>query len=216
MKPPRVVLVLALSVFALSVPASARAALIGLAGGDYDPPPITDPGPFNFFACSDHTDQSFLSNSVCVFYNAFDDVQAADFEGFDNIFSLDLFLLGAQFVVGENLVLSKDSALRKLNDSSIPGAFSLSGGSIAPPPIKECGPNTIECFVPPPSNYTVALFLTPQYGESLQFLLSLSTSNAAVNGIPTVPEPGTLLLMGPAALGLLAARRRRAVRRRSA
>ena len=90
-------------------------------------------GPFNFFNCSAETADERLSGSACVFYNAFDDVE--DFEGFESIFSLDLFLLGENFEVGENLFLSRKSDLRELNSSeSFPGAFNLSGGSIALPP----------------------------------------------------------------------------------
>src|SRR5688500_5388249 len=59
MKALRVVL----AISALSVPLPAHAALIGLTGGDYDPPPITDPGPFNFFDCGVQTDDARLAGS---------------------------------------------------------------------------------------------------------------------------------------------------------
>ena len=217
MKPPRVVLVLALSVFALSVPASARAALIGLAGGDYDPPPINDPSVFELASCSSQPGGYVLpSDAFCIFY------EFADLDGnqkLDPINSIDFRLLDAEgnyipvfpmtLATDENSELSAALISSPLFDDGF--TFRLSG-ELFGEKLQQIYPTG--CHVE--DGCELAFFVRPD-----DFHPDVSGFSGAVvgaNGIASpgatrVPEPGTLLLMGPAALGLLAARRRRAVRR---
>ena len=199
---------------ALVVPAApAHAALIGLLGGNFDPPPITDPGTSEFVSCRTQS-LIFGENDFCVFYNAFQfDPSRPDFVPFEFIESLD-FLLG-QLIgdvvefrqAGETLQVHPLSDMPTLENSTEfnPKGLRLSGAEIRKP---SCDYDyDYECEFP---EFNVALVLQLGLGDGE--IGDYSTRNLAVNGTP-VPEPGTLLLLGPAAAALLMRRARNSRRR---
>ena len=84
-------IVAALSLLALP----ARAADIGLMGGDFDPFPINDPSVFGFGDCNNgsgpSTNDTYFDNYRCVFYH-FADLDGN--ESLDSIASIEFFLFG--------------------------------------------------------------------------------------------------------------------------
>ena len=90
----------------------------------------------------------------------------------------------------------------------MPGALQLSGGLISP-----C---FIECGDDGPVR-GLALFIGPElkHGEPRETIPeNLTGQVVAVNGQVTVPEPATLLLLGPGALALFVRRRARSKNQR--
>ncbi len=187
----------------------AHAALIGMSGGDYDPPPITDITFQDLNSCA-VGNFDLPSSFACAFYE-FADVD--DFEGDDPVSSIDFRLLDGlgNYIAFETLTLDNQRSdltgaliLSPLFADGV--TFRLSGG--IEQAIYPCG----ECELP-----ALAFFAGPDDGDEphsaadvANFSLSVVGVNGQANpGATAVPEPATLLLMGPAAAALLMRRRRK-------
>lgn len=197
------------------LPAPASAAVIGLLGGDYDPPPvnITDPTASGLVACSTQPGFDLPSTYYCLFYNAFSSVAEDDFNAFPSIFSFDFRLFdGLLLPITSNLFI--DIPFSDLDGSdgeggAVQSAFSedgfrLFGGTISP-----TSPCEFEC---PPVVDAVAFFVGPDSFHTGPNISAFSVSSIAVNDVATVPEPAMLFLLVPAYAALLA--RRKVERRR--
>jgi len=175
----------------LSLPA--HAAVIGLLGGDYDPDQInsglTYPGG-SCAAVNSQNDTDFFTNFQCVFYE-FADLDSD--ESLDPITSIEFLLTG---FAGPFTVDSTFSQLPVFGGPTlVPGSLRLSWGVITPDFFCElCTPVT-----------GLALYAGPSEGETLP---QLTFQTVAVNGQVVVPEPATIMLLGPGAFAMLLAARR--------
>ena len=198
MKTPRIGTIVA--VFSL-VALPARAADIGLVGGEFDPEPISNPGVFGFGNCSDAPSFGLPSNFRCVFYE-FPDLDGDEF--LDSISSIEFFLNGL-----DDFDLFVNTELSDLDGFSsgvaVPGALRLftTNGNI--------NPNSF-CFESPDPECTpgLAFFVGPSSDtETLPDNQVISLQVVAVSGTVTaVPEPATLSMLGPGLLAVLFFRRR--------
>ena len=172
----------------------AHAAVIGLLGGDYDPDQInsglTYPGG-SCAAVNNQHDTSHFTSFQCVFYE-FADLDGD--EGLDPITSIEFLLTG--FTGPETFSVDSFSELPDFGgDTLVPGSLRLSGGVITPDFFCElCTPVT-----------GLALYAGPGEGETLP---QLTFQVVAVNGQVVVPEPATIMLLGPGAFAMLLAARR--------
>jgi len=176
----------------------AHAAVIGLLGGDYDPDPINSGLVYSGGSCAavnNELDTSHFTNFQCVFYDF------ADLNGdtsLDAIHSIEALISG--FVGEEVFTVDEFSELPFLGgDTLVPGSLRLSGGNIVPNFNVGC---EIEC---PPLVTGLALYVGPSEGETLP---QLTFQTVAVNEQVTVPEPATIMLLGPGVLAALFAKKR--------
>jgi len=187
-------IVVALSAFALP----AHAAVVGLLGGDFDPPPIDDPSIFSAVPCNGgdaihNVGIPRFENFVCVFYSF-------PFPSFSPIFNIEFNIFGLNT---EGLTVDNGDGnplyLQNLTPGTV-GTFRLDGGVIAP---NFCDPEDEGCI----RVTALALFIGPSGDETLP--PNISAQVVAVK----IPEPTTLLLLGPGIAGAILARRR--IRRNS-
>lgn len=200
----------AIIALALVLPAApAHAALIGLLGGNYDPPPITDPSIFLLEACTTQTND-LPDEYFCTFYE-FADVNGD--ESLDPVSSIDFRVLDAlgNFISVDSNVLFTDEANSQLTAPLVASplfadgfTFRLSGAFFGEFESFEtifpfgCSEGEFLC--------QLAFFVGPD--ENHPLIQGFSAAVVGVNGIANpgataVPEPGTLLLLGPAAAALL-------------
>jgi hypothetical protein len=191
----------------------AQAATVGLLGGDFDPPPINDGQVYTFGSCGQLSSYFYgtdvFDDYTCLFYD-FADIDGLG--GDDAVSSIELLLTGdlsgefeyqsvADLFEGYDTPyfqeldtaasgLIFENALRLFTDG--PGIF----------------PYLIGCEIECP-DLELALFIGPDDFDSDLLEKSIAGQVVAVNGTVTVPEPASLLLFGPGALGALLARRRR-------
>jgi PEP-CTERM motif len=183
--------VAALSLMALP----AHAADIGLVGGEFDPPPINDGQVYFFGSCdplNNFFDTSDFTNSRCLFFD-FADIDGDTFV--DAVSSIELFIFGLE----PPFFASEASELGSLDDGLIfEDALRLFGGTISPftPGCEiECQPRELALFISPDEFHP-----TIPDGISAQVV--------AVNNIASVPEPATLLMLGPGSFAVFFFRRR--------
>ena len=187
-------IVVGLSLLALP----AHAAKIGLLGGDFDPPPINDGVSYDFGDCdalNNYLDTSEFSSSRCLYYD-FADLNGDLVINFsDSITSIEALISGLSGVFTVNTLRSE---LDSSDDGEVfENALRLFGGSISPfAPSCE-----IEC-VP----RELALFISPDEDDPI-LPETFSAQVVAVNGVATVPEPATLLMLGPGLAALFVRRR---------
>lgn len=186
-------MVVALSALALP----AHAAVVGLLGGDFDPPPIDDPSIFGAVPCNGgdavhNVGIPRFDSFVCVFYSF-------PFPSLTPISSIEFNLFGLDT---EGLTVDNGDGnpfyLQNLSAGTI-GSFRLDGGTIFP---NFCNPEDEGC-VPVTA---LALFIGPSGDEILPS--NIFGQVVAVNTPVNIPEPTTLLLLGPGIAGAIVARRR--------
>jgi hypothetical protein len=208
---------IALALGTLATPA--HAAGIGLLGLDYDPTPITNPATFALEACNNvHTGDLLPSGFFCAFYDfadvdgneSIDAISSIDFRIFDRL--ANAFIRFADERLTTDVVHSDLSAsliASPLFDDGI--TFRLAGVTDGPLYQQKispnfCNPESLECH----RIDALAFFAGPDFlgnPDSASAVSYFSASVVGVNGISSVPEPATLLLMGPG--GLLLAWRRK-------
>ena len=190
-------MVVALSAFAFP----AHAAVVGLLGGDFDPPPITDPSVFSFAPCNGDFGHNVgldrFDNFMCIFYS-FPPLNSAG-DTFDSVSSIEFNLFGLNT---EGLTVDNGDGdphyLQNLNFGTI-GSFRLDGGLLTP--------NFCDLEIEGCDRITaLALFVGPSGDETLPS--NIFGQVVAVNTTVNIPEPTTLLLLGPGIAGAIMTRRR--------